>query len=92
MVKSQNHQVIRPIGKPLTEAEKEEKKAQIQRQIAQQLMQRREAFALTIMGGLCSNPEIFRQEVDAKALAGMAVKTADALLEKLYPLEVEKEK
>lgn len=89
MMKSQNHQVIRPIGKPLTEAEK---KAQIQRQIAQQLMQRREAFALTIMGGLCSNPEIFKQEVDAKTLAGMAVKTADALLEKLYPLEEEKEK
>ena len=87
MIKSQNPQVIRPIGKPLTEAEKEEKKAQIQRQIAQQLMQRREAFALTIMGGLCSNPELFRQEVDAKTLARMAVKTADALMEKLYPLE-----
>lgn len=81
----------KPLGKAIRTLTDEEKKAQIQRQIAQQLMQRREAFALAIMGGLCSNPEIFKQEVDAKTLAGMAVKTADALLEKLYPIE-EKEK
>ena len=72
MIKSQNHQVIRPIGKPLTEEEKKQR-------VFQFVQQKREAFSLTIMGGLCSNPEIFKQEVDAKTLAGMAVKTADAL-------------
>ena len=76
----------KPLGKAIRPLTDEEKKAQIQRQIAQQLMQRREAFALTIMGGFCSNPELFRQEVDAKTIAGMAVKTADALFEELYPL------
>lgn len=85
MMKSQNHQVIRPIGKPLTEAEKKQR-------VIQFVQQKREAFALTIMGGFCSNPELFRQEVDAKTLAGMAVKTADALFEELYPLPEEKEK
>ena len=84
MIKSQNHQVIRPIGKPLTEEEKKN-------MIIKELMDKRERFALNILHGLCSNPEIFKQDVDAKTLAGMAVKTADALLEKLYPLE-EKEK
>lgn len=85
MMKSQNHQVIRSIGKPLTEAEKKQR-------VIQFVQQKREAFALTIMGGFCSNPELFRQEVDAKTLAGMAVKTADALFEELYPLPEEKEK
>ena len=85
MMKSQNHQVIRPIGKPLTEEEKKQR-------VIQFVQQKREAFALTIMGGFCSNPELFRQEVDAKTLAGMAVKTADALFEELYPLPEEKEK
>lgn len=84
MLKSQNHQVIRPIGKPLTEEEKKN-------MIIKELMDKRERFALNILHGLCTNSEIFKQEVDAKTLAGMAVKTADALLEKLYPLE-EKEK
>ena len=72
---------------PAQQLTEEQKKAKIM----QFVQQKREAFALTIMGGLCSNPELFRQEVDAKTLAGMAVKTADALLEKLYSLE-EKEK
>jgi hypothetical protein len=85
MIKSQNHQVIRPIGKPLTEAEKKQR-------VIQFVQQKREAFALTIMGGFCSNPELFRQEVDPKTFAGFAVKTADALFEELYPLPEEKEK
>lgn len=79
MIKSQNHQVIRPVGKPLTEEEKKQR-------VFQFVQQKREAFALTIMGGFCSNPELFRQEVDPKTLAGFAVKTADALFEELYPI------
>ena len=66
--------------RPLTDEEK-------QARIMQFLQQKRESFSLTILNGLCSNPELFRQEVDAKTRAGMAVKTADALMEKLYPLK-----
>lgn len=85
MSKLQNHQVIRPIGKPLTEEEKKN-------MIIKELMDKRERFALNIMHGLCSNPELLKEEADAKKLADFAVITADALLERLYPLEEEKPK
>lgn len=84
MIKSQNHQVIRPIGKPLTEEEKKN-------MIIKELMDKRERFALNILHGLCSNPEVFKQEVSQDYIVETSVSMADKLLEKLYPLE-EKEK
>ena len=82
MMKTQNHQVIRPIGKPLTEAEKKN-------MIIKELMDKRERFALNILHGLCQNPDSPTNDND---LIDRAVNLADKLLEKLYPLEEEKEK
>ncbi len=70
--------VIRPIGKPLTEAEKEEKKKE---QIMQFFAQKREQFSISILAHLCHNPFLSR-----KRLVKRSVAIADALLEKLYPL------
>ena len=84
MNKSSNHQVIRPIGKPLTEEEKKN-------MIIKELMDKRERFALNILHGLCTNPEVFKQEVAQDYIVETSVSMADKLLEKLYPLE-EKEK
>ena len=82
MIKSQNHQVIRPIGKPLTEAEKAEQKKQ---QILQFLSQKREQFSISILAHLCHNPFLSKKRLVEKSVA-----IADALMEKLYPLEEEK--
>ena len=82
MMKSQNHQVIRPIGKPLTEAEKAEQKKQ---QILQFLSQKREQFSISILAHLCHNPFLSKKRLVEKSVA-----IADALMEKLYPLEEEK--
>ena len=71
-MQKQNNKV-KPI-KPLTE---EEKKARI----IQFLQQKREQFAIMILQGICSNPEIH-----AKNPVEEAVEMADRLLEKLYPI------
>lgn len=84
MVKSKNHQVIRPIGKPLTEEEKKN-------MIIKQFMDKRERFALNILHGLCTNMGVDATNAHAKAMVDLSVEMADALLERLYPLE-EKEK
>ena len=54
--------------------------------IMQILAQKREAFALAILQGICSNPEIH-----AKNPVEEAVEMADHLLEKLYPMPKEEE-
>lgn len=82
--------------RPLTE---EEKKARIM----QFLQQKREQFSLTILNGLCSNPEAVSKKVvvtgdgrqrieinNGGVLVTKAVEMADALMEKLYPMEEEK--
>ena len=79
MNKSQNHQVIRPIGKPLTEEEKK-------RMVIKELMDKRERFALNILHGLCQNPDSQTNDND---LIDRAVSMADKLLEKLYPINDE---
>lgn len=95
MLKSQNHQVIRPIGKPLTEEEKK-------RMVIKELMDKRERFALNILCNLCRAAADARAVVKADlhsteltietdGLVEKSVSMADALLEKLYPLE-DKEK
>lgn len=84
MVKSQNHQVIRPIGKALTEEEKKN-------MIIKQFLDKRERFALNILHGLCTNMGVDATNAHVKAMVDLSVEMADALLEKLYPLE-EKEK
>lgn len=57
-----------------------------QARIMQFLTQKRETFALAILHGICSNPEIH-----AKNPVEEAVEMADHLLEKLYPMPKEEE-
>lgn len=94
MNKSQNHQVIRPIGKPLTDEEKK-------RMVIKELMDKRERFALNILCNLCRAAADARAVVkadlhsteltiDTDGLVEKSVSMADALLEKLYPLNEEK--
>lgn len=66
--------------KPLTDEEK-------QARVMQFLAQKRETFALAILQGICSNPEIH-----AKNPVDEAVEMADALMEKLYPIKEEESK
>jgi len=66
--------------RPLTDEEK-------QARVMQFLAQKRETFALAILQGICSNPEIH-----AKNPVEEAVEMADALMEKLYPIKEEESK
>ena len=75
MIKSQNHQVIRPAGKPLTEEEKKQR-------VIQFVQQKREAFAINILCSLCHE----NGNLHPDTLVDKAVALADALFEKLYPL------
>lgn len=83
-------------GRPLTEEEK-------QARIMQFLQQRRESFSIKILQGLCTNPEAVSKKVvvsgdgqqhteinNGDALVDQAVKMADHLMEKLYPIKEEK--
>lgn len=84
-------------AQPLTE---EEKKFQIMRF----LQQKRENFSLTILKGLCSNPDAVSKTIVATEkrthteinngdiLVNKAVEMADLLIEKLYPLPEEESK
>ena len=85
MMKSQNHQVIRSIGKPLTEAEKKQR-------VIQFVQQKREAFAINILQGLCTNMGKDATNRDAKDMVALSVEMADALFEALYPIPENKEK
>lgn len=92
---------IRPIQgqqRPLTDEEK-------QARIIQFLQQKREAFTVNILKGLCSNPVAVSEKVvvsgdgqqhteinNGEALVDLAVKMADKLLEKLYPIKEEESK
>lgn len=89
-----------PVQRPLTEQEK-------QARIMQFLQQKREQFSLTILNGLCSNPAMVERKSvvsgdgsfteiaeinNGDAFVDQAVKMADRLLEKLYPIKEEGEK
>lgn len=67
-----------PPFKPLTEDEKVAKVMQI-------LHQKREAFAVNILVGLCTGDPAAREET----LVDKAVQMADKLIKKLYPVEEE---
>ena len=80
---------IRPIPgqqRPLTEEEKKVK-------IMQFLQQKREAFAINILVGLCHNVKGNQPEAGliegVNDVVDLAVKMADKLIEKLYPLPEE---
>lgn len=81
--------------RPLTDEER-------QARIMQFLQQKREAFSVNILKGLCSNPVAVRERVvvsgdgqqhteisNGDALVDLAVKMADKLLERLYPINDE---
>lgn len=76
-------------AKPVSEEEK-------RLQIVRFLSQKREQFTLNILNGLCHN--IKSNTPDAGVIEGvydvvdLAVKMADKLMEKLYPMEREESK
>lgn len=80
-----------PTQRPLTEEEKKIK-------IAQFLQQKREQFAVNILCNLvhvASERVVARRDstdlsLDTNGLVNSAVKMADALIEKLYPIKEEK--
>ena len=65
--------------RPLTEEEKKQR-------VIQFMQQRREAFAINILQGLCTNMGVVATNAHAKAMVDLSVEMADALFEKLYPL------
>lgn len=69
---------VRPIGKPLTEAEQAEQNKQ---KILQFLQQKRDQFSISILCHLCHNPFLSKKRLVKKSVA-----LADALIEKLYPI------
>lgn len=85
------------IQRPLTDEEK-------QARIMQFLQQRRESFSLSILNGLCSNPDAVTRQIvvtelgqhadinNGDELVNKAVEMADKLLEKLYPIKEEESK
>ena len=66
--------------KPLTNEEKVAKAMQI-------LQQKREAFAVNILVGLCTNMGKDATNAHAWMMVDLAVEMADKLLKKLYPVE-----
>ena len=68
--------------RPLTE---EETKARIM----QFLQQKREAFSINILNGLCTNMGKDATNVDVMMMVDLAVDLADKLMEKLYPMPKE---
>lgn len=75
--------------RPLTEQEK-------QARIMQFLQQKREQFTLNILNGLCHNIKSNTPEAgvieDVYDVVDLAVKMADKLMQKLYPMEREEGK
>jgi len=60
-----------------------------QARIMQFLQQKREAFAVNILNGLCTNMGKDATNADAKAMVDLSVEMADRLIKKLYPVEEE---
>lgn len=88
MSKSQNHQVIRPIGKPLTDEEKKQR-------VIQFVQQKRENFSINILCSLAQGAITYDKPITKESLlkvVDVAVDMADALFEKLYPLPEEEQK
>jgi hypothetical protein len=73
------------VPKPLTKEEKVTK-------IMQFLSQKREQFSVSILNGLCTNMGGDATNAQAKEMVSLAVEMADALLEKLYPINEEESK
>lgn len=71
--------------RPLTDEEK-------QARIMQFLQQKREAFSINILNGLCTNMGKDATNEHAMMMVDLAVDMADHLMEKLYPLKEEKPK
>ena len=63
--------------KPLTAEERQE-------QAARMYMQKRESIASGVLFNMMHNAEIFKTEVTPEEIADIAIKVADALIEKLY--------
>ena len=75
------------IQRPLTDEEK-------QQRIMQFLTQKREQFAVTILSGMVQGAVTNKDVTNyrCKSLVKLAVEMADALMEKLYPIEEESPK
>lgn len=69
--------------RPMTEQEK-------QARIMQFLQQKREAFAINILNGLCTNLDKDATNTHAKNLVALSVEMADDLIGRLYPINEEK--
>lgn len=68
--------------KPMTDEEK-------QARIMQFLAQKREAFAINILNGLCANLDKDATNTHAKNLVALSVEMADDLIGRLYPIKEE---
>ena len=70
--------------RPMTDEEK-------QQRIMQVLMQKREAFSLSILSGMVQGAVTNKDVTNfqCKSLVDLAVEMADALMEKLYPMPKE---
>lgn len=80
MSRNSSTQAVRPIGRPLSDEEKKNR-------ILQFLQQKREQFSISILAHLCHNPFLSKKRLVEKSVA-----IADALMEKLYPIEEDKDK
>ena len=70
--------------RPMTDEEK-------QQRIMQVLMQKREAFSISILSGMVQGAVTNKDvtNIQCKSLVDLAVEMADALMEKLYPMPKE---
>ena len=75
------------IQRPLTDEEK-------QQRIMQFLTQKRETFSINILSGMVQGAVTNKDvtNIQCKSLVDLAVEMADALMEKLYPIEEESPK
>ena len=70
--------------RPMTDEEK-------QQRIMQVLMQKREAFSISILSGMVQGAVTNKDvtNIQCKSIVDLAVEMADALMEKLYPMPKE---
>lgn len=68
--------------RPMSDEEKQER-------IMQFLAQKREAFAINILNGLCTNLDKDATNAHAKNLVALSVDMADDLIGRLYPIKEE---
>ena len=73
------------IQRPLTDEEK-------QQRIMQLLTQKRETFSINILSAVAHGADTDWTDVEIKDAVDLSVKMADALMEKLYPIQEEESK